>query len=235
MLQNSSPLLTVNPTFLLRGLDPSRIMDQYINGSFPRVQMPTEKINISLISPVVSPSISSNPEDEIYMFRTKGNSFQTVATTNHQRYYLFTKEGREILKGGVCDWCRVSFDHIALGIPVRLDVHRDEHGREIFVYYLDGCMCSCECALAELKRNFSLNYRYRNALYMDSEQLLRHLYSVMYPDAGPLREAPHYRLLKQNEGSLTLKEYHDKKHIYVPTPNLLLAPVKQQYLKIPVV
>jgi len=230
-MSTPSPILSVNPTFLLRHLDPSKILENYKSGKYCHITLPKEKIHLNLITPSIQSNLGTDPESDLYTFRTKGNLTQTVASTSHLHYLLFNRNGGLIPPGGICDWCRISFSHSSVGIPIKMEIGHFDIGEPIIIFYLDGCMCSCECALAELKRHHTLSYRYRDSLYMDSEQMLRYMYSIIYPNEDFLYEAPDYRLLRQNGGSLDISEFHNKKHIYVRTPNIILAPVKRQFLK----
>jgi len=226
----NKPILSVTPTFLLRKIDPHQIYEQYIQGQYANIKLPPEKITISTTPIVVQPTVGNSPESDVYTYRTKSNTIQTVVTTNHTRYQICTTSGAETPDGGECDWCWKEFKHKAVGIPVQVDYIRD-NGETITKYYVDGCMCSFECTLAELKKHYALSYRYRDPLYIDSEQLLRNLYSTMYPNAGFLRPAPDFHLLRRRGGSLNYDEFHDKKHTYERTPNVVVAPLKVQYLK----
>jgi hypothetical protein len=223
-------IISLVPTFLLRKVDPQRIYDQYREGKYQTIEMPTEKLTVTTITNTLQPTVGVSSDSDIYAFQTKANTLQTVITTNHPQYVLFNTQGHPVLEGGTCDWCRQEFKHRALGIPIRLEEHVI-NDQKVSVYYLDGCMCSFECCLAELKRNYRQLYRYRDPLYMDSEQLLRHLHSQVHPNRGFLREAPDYRLLRHAGGALEHHDFHDRKQVYERTPNIVLAPIKVEYLK----
>jgi hypothetical protein len=230
----ASSIVGINPTFLLRKIDPVKIREKYFNGEYASLTLPSTKINVTVPPNLMTmqPTLGTTPDCDVYTFRTKSNTLQTVATTNHQSYVILTTQGTTPPQGGECDWCRLRFDHPALGIPVRIEeVRPDPTAEPTLIYYIDGCMCSFECCLAELKKHYSLSYRYRDPLYIDSEQMLRSLYAKVHPKAGFLRSANDFQLLRANRGSLEATEFRDPKHIYERTPNIVVAPIKVQYLK----
>lgn len=232
----SSSIVGINPTFLLRKIDPVKIRDKYFNGDYAQLTLPNTKINVTVPANLmtIQPTLGTSPECDVYTFRTKSNTLQTVATTNHQAYVILTTQGITPPLGGECDWCRLKFEHSALGIPVKIEeVRPDPNTEPTLIYYVDKCLCSFECCLAYLKKHYSLSYRHRDPLYIDSEQMLRSLYSKIHPKAGflSLRQANDPDLLRVKGGSLEVAEYRDAKHIYERTPNIVVAPIKVQYLK----
>jgi hypothetical protein len=232
----SSSIVGINPTFLLQKIDPVKIREKYFNGDYAQLTLPSTKINVNVPANLMAlqPTLGTSPECDVYTFRTKSNTIQTVATTNHQSYVILTTQGVSPPLGGDCDWCRLKFSHAALGIPVKMDeVRPDINSDPILIYYVDRCLCSFECCLAYLKKHYAMSYRHRDPLYSDSEQMLRSLYAKVHPKAGFLsfRQANDYDLLRANHGSLDEAEFRDSKHIYERTPNIVVAPIKVQYLK----
>ena len=102
------------------------------------------------------------------------------------------------------------------------------------LFNVEGTYDTFGCALASLKRIYSCHYRYKDPLYMDSEQLLHTMYHKMYPDkiGSRIKEANDWRLLKLNGGPLTDQEYDSEQCEYVKIPNLVTVPVKRQYVKL---
>ena len=72
-------------------------------------------------------------------------------------------------------------------------------------YYLtDGCFCSFNCTLSFIKDN------HHNLFYKDSQSLLYTLYyQVIGKKASKLNPAPHWRLLKDFGGHLSIDEYRN--------------------------
>ena len=106
---------------------------------------------------------------------------------------------------------------------------------KIYIFYIDGEYCSFECALSSLKEDRQKAFLYRNPIYMDSEQLLHYLYSLMHPESPRLMEALDLSLYKVNHGPFDYNDIKTKiqgRHKYIRTPNVILAPVKIQYLRV---
>ena len=234
------PIVGQTPTFLLRKVDPMKILEDYRNGKYVSYTLPEKKVEVSAIPTSVQPTVGTSQEDDIFAFRLRNNTIQTVATTNHRPYTLYNLNGQEMPIGGECEWCKDTFAHEALGIPIRSAEIVDASGKKT-AYYMEDIFCSFECVFAMFKKFCGVNYRSRDPIYMNSESLLRHLYNICHPNAGPLREAPDFRLRKRRGtgnggtapggGPLDSEEFKSRKHTYIRTPNVILAPVKIQYYK----
>lgn len=71
-------------------------------------------------------------------------------------------------------------------------------------YITDGIFCSFNCCMAYITEN---SY---NSMYNMSEMLLLKMYNNIYPDEIPsIEEAPHWRLLKQSGGHLSIDQFRD--------------------------
>ena len=71
-------------------------------------------------------------------------------------------------------------------------------------YVTDGIFCSFNCCMAYITEN---SY---NSMYNMSEMLLLKMYNNIYPDKIPsIEEAPHWRLLKQSGGHLSIEEFRN--------------------------
>lgn len=216
----------VVPTFFLRGIDPHKIGENYRKGMYKNLKSTEDKLVISAPPTLIQPTYGDNLADPIFALKLKNNTQQIIATTNQTSYQYFDTEGNELPSGGECDWCRKKFEDKPLGIPVKMEI-RGPHR----IFYLDGCTCSNECALAWLSLFQNRHYFHRDPLYMTSEQMLRYLHSLMHPEDPILRSAPDFRLHKRRRGSLDDEEFHQRKHTYHRTDNLILAPVKVQYYR----
>lgn len=244
-------ITAITPTFLLKGIDPIKILSDYIGGKYNNM------VNINLkpkitksVTPIsIVPKYGTSTEDQIYIYKDKSNINQTVVTTNHEAYTrvkaYYNNEGlqrSQIMKVGTeasteitkeCMWCRTEIKGEALGIPISIEILQDRVTEEkAYVFHIDGNddYCCFECCFSGYKRLNPSSVIYRDPLYMDAEQMLKFMYSCIYPHAGPLREAQDYRLLKRNNGPLTEKEFFNETHAYVRTSNIILLPAKIEYL-----
>ena len=242
-------ITAITPTFLLKGIDPINVLSEYIGGKYNNTKTTNSKPNIGKsVTPIsVVPKYGTSSEDQIYIFKDKSNINQTVVTTNHEAYtrvkayyngdglqksqIIGTDEGPEIAKE--CVWCRSEIKTEALGIPISIEILQDRETHEkAYVFHIDGNddYCCFECCFSGFKRLNPASVIFRDPLYMDSEQMLKFMYSCVYPKGAPLREAQDYRLLKRNNGPLTEKEFFSETHSYVRTPNIILLPAKIEYL-----
>lgn len=80
----------------------------------------------------------------------------------------------------------------------RLVIHEKDY------YLTDGIFCSFNCCMAYISENRE------KSIYSMSEMLLLKMYNNIYPDKIPcIQEAPHWRLLKQCGGHLTIKQFRE--------------------------
>uniref|UniRef100_A0A6C0KED2 Uncharacterized protein n=1 Tax=viral metagenome TaxID=1070528 RepID=A0A6C0KED2_9ZZZZ len=135
-----------------------------------------------------------------------------------------------------CFWCKHSFSTKPIGCPItfcnsmieksyvshitkdkyfmkenigskKLEMTKELSDIEIHPikkdYYLtDGCFCSFNCTLAFIKDN---NH---NLFYKDSQSLLHSLYyQLIGKKVGKLLPSPHWRLLKDFGGNMSIQEY----------------------------
>lgn len=216
----------VVPTFFLRGIDPHQLGENYRKGMYKDLQGQETKLAITAPQTLLQPTYGDNPTDPIFTVKMRNNTQQVIATTNQTQFQCFNTEGDELPTGGQCDWCGKEFDTKPLGVPVKMETRGP-----VKIFYLDGCTCSNECALSWLSLYQRRHYFQRDPLFMTSEQMLRYLHGLMHPDDPILRSAPDFRLHKRKNGSLDDDEFHNRKHTYHRTMNLVLAPVKVQYYR----
>ena len=81
-------------------------------------------------------------------------------------------------------------------------------------FLVDGVFCSFNCCLAFIQENS------KNMLYDKSKQLLYKMYMICFPqipETQAIIAAPHWRLLKDYGGHLSIEEFRKKfnKLIYV--------------------
>lgn len=225
------PVVSITPTFLLRKVDPAKVMENYRAGKYTQYTLPEQKIAVPTITATVQPTLGTSPDDDIFTFRLRNNTLQTVATSNHQQYILYHVNGYEMPMGGECDWCEEEFKTQSIGIPVRA-AEITAGDRRFTAYYMENCYCSYECTFAAFKLFCGVSPRMRDPVYMNSEHLIRHLYNVNHPEAGPLQSAPDFRLYKRKKrGVIDRTEFSSRKHTYTRMPNVILAPLKVQYYK----
>ena len=212
--------VVIKPTFLLKGIDPFSLSEEYKNGQI-LVGLTFEKKKIAPIA--LTSNRGKSFRDAIYTFRNKDNFNQTI-TTAGAKSFSFVDEKKGAQKGGVCVSCNREFNHEAMGIPI----HLVEHGGKVLVYKI-YVTCNFRCTLRLIRL---LKRQRRQVNLTHAEQFLFYLYRKMHPEGPLLREASDPLLLSQNDGSLTPEEYDDPRYTYVHVPNLIFYPAKEQYLRL---
>lgn len=228
----------VNPTFLLKGINPNKILADYQAGLYFRSSKPKSHIKQSKNTSILAPVYGTSNKDPIFAVKDRNNTDIIIATTNQSNYEVYTKLGGSLPEGGRCQRCSKDFKHTAIGYPVAFQEQTIliGHGLEakyriIYVFWTEGIFHSCECALAYLNLLLAQPADYRNTSYRDSVRWLRMMHKLMYPDAGVLRESQDPQLMKSNGGSIPDEEWNANTHIYKRTDRLLLIPAKTEYVR----
>lgn len=231
--------IRVIPTFLLKGVDPVKITQLYQSGYFSQKHTKS-KIEIAQNTTILSPVYGTNNNSPIFSIKDKNNTSVIIATSGHQDFEVYTKNGGKLCEGGRCDFCKEDYKCLSVGYPLNYQeqtISTFEPGnpkakyRIFYTFWVEGRFCSFECALAYVKRILSHPADSRDTLLRDSERLLKMLYSLTYPDATFLRPAQDPQLLITNGGSLTKEEWNNSKHIYIKTGRVLMIPAKVEYIR----
>lgn len=231
----------INPSFLLKGVDPDRVLYDYQSGKFSREITKKAKITISHNTTILAPKYGDTNDSPIYKINDKNGSPIIIATTGHSDYQVFTTSGGNLPIGGRCDHCKEDFTHASMGYPVAYQEQtvltndtqdpKEARYRTLYVFWVERCFCSFECALGYIRLFLSRPAEYRDTTIRDSERLLKILYKLTYPSAPPLRPAPDPSLLIINKGSLTKEQWKDFRHIYIRSDRVLMIPAKIEYVQ----
>ena len=126
----------VNPTFLLRGIDPVKVLNDYLEGKFIDKVIDNDKIKAISSSIILAPQHGSTYESETYVYRDKTNTQQLIATTNHAQYSIVkASDGTELAIEGLCMWCRCEIKTPPVGIPVEIKWDR---AKNLYIFHVDG-------------------------------------------------------------------------------------------------
>lgn len=231
----------VTPTFLLKGLDPNKLLSDYQTGFFSRPVSTKQKIKIAQNTAILAPTYGTTNYSPIYCVKDRNNCSIVIATTGHSDFEVFTRTGGGLPVGGRCEHCKEDFTETAMGYPVGYQeltvLTNDDQDpkkaryRILYTFWVEGKFCTFECALGCLRPILSQSSDYRDTTLRDSERMLKMLYKFMYPTAGPLRPAQDPRLLRINGGSLTKEEWQDSRHVYTRTDRILMIPAKVEYVQ----
>ena len=220
--------ITFQPTFVLKKVDPLKIMKAYTEGAYSTLTLPKTKISVEAST---VPSITGATNS----FRDKYNCIITIHTSNNEAIKaLPTYKPR-------CFWCMqdlVSDKSAHVPIPTNVQVWTDYSKNETTYYFETdaggkggGCCCSFQCALSYV-RHFTegkgSSYNYSNE---QKEIYLRTLYNICYPNnKEPLQPAPDFRLLHYNGGTMTPDEFKATKSVFIPLPNIIMASGAHQFM-----
>lgn len=219
----------INPTFLLKGIDPSAILQAYINGEHSNKMIPGIKVSAVENTVTADHAVGDSPESEIYEYIDRTNSRRRIVTTNHKKYAMvrdsIQTDHNSTPSGEICQWCRRRFYHDSVGIPIRVERLKDG----MMVYHVEGTYCTYECCFSKVKMKTQCPMIIREALLKDSETLLRTMFHSVYPDRR-LRDCDDWTILECNGGPISEKDFFSGMHTYRSTPNVIMLPLKFEYV-----
>ena len=236
----SRTAIKITENLVIRRIDPISMLQRYLAGDFKNIKMPSGKIKLSTAFVNLSQRVGTDQTSEIYRFTDKTNSGQVIVTTNHEQYQYAKNKSDNMESNTVpgdnkpieeCLWCRREIKTEPIRIPIEMET--DKH-TGIITFHGDDTCDTFGCALAALKKLYSCHHMHKDPLYMDSEQMLNCMYHKMHPEkiGTSIVEAKHWKLLKSNKGPLDDDEYDNDLVGYVQIPNVVLLPVKRQYIKL---
>ena len=225
-------------TFLLKGIDPNKLLSDYKSGKFSVVSENVKKFPLAPNNKLIAPVYGTSDSDPVFSIKDKNNNSIVIATAGHDNYELFmANNGEPPCIGGRCDFCKRDFDTQNIGYPVAheeytLLVNDDEpHYKIHYVFWMHTETCSLECGLSEIRKHQCRRSEHKDNLSKNSESMIHKLFKLMYPGSGVLRPAQDPKLLKINKGSLTKEEWENPKFLYKQTDRILMLPIKLEYLQ----
>jgi hypothetical protein len=217
-------ILGVSISFHIKSIDCKEITDKYLHGKYSTITKDYVKVlgkpSIKSYNSVLTTikNYGTNEDDGIFIRYDNIGNIEKVLTTNVESYRLYNGDGCLPIVGK-CNWCQRPIILPPIGIPIKLD-----HHGPLLIFHVDQpYYCRFECCYSGLRRDF------KDPLYMNSETLLKFLYSILYPNSD-LKQALDWRLLDINGGPLSSDEYDKETHIYKRTVNIILSPVKVIYM-----
>jgi hypothetical protein len=139
---------------------------------------------------------------------------------------------------GTCDYCGCSFESGSVGYPLGYSEDQilvgeggDARYVTLYTFWVEGSFCSYEDALGYVRHKLSRPAIYRDTSLRDTEMILKQMYRLAYPDAGPLQAANDDRLLQRKGGSLSDEEWRRTHHTYRRTDRVVMIPAKVEYIR----
>jgi len=243
-VEKKKPIIEILPTFLLRSVDPAKVIADYQNGKYQNLSMHNKvenqpTLNQRLPSISLLPDYDKSADSESYSYVDKSNVQRIVGTTNHRNYEII-KANTQLAgalpfgNGEKCNWCRVELTQSPIGIPIKIQCLKTKDASQgenkYYVFHCEGSYCSFECCYAGLKQLNQPIFVTRDSLHMESEQMLRFMYDIIYPNSK-LQEAPDWRILKDNGGFLSREEFFSCNHTFHRLPSIILLPAKVEYAR----
>lgn len=199
------------PSFIIKNININNIYTKYTKGFFNR-PIPSKSIikllNVTKINQICEQKLK-NKLNAIY--------------SGNKTYDIFTSNGHQLPKGGICDYCKFQFEEEIIGYPVFYDkriLTVNDNYKTMHFFWIEGCFHSYECCLAYIKM--------KKDFLIDDVIMLNFMYSLIHPNAPHLTEANEPKLLIHNGGSLNMEEWLNNV-TYVKSNNVIRIPEVVQY------
>ena len=230
------PVLRLSPILILKCVDVNEVIAAYHAGAYATAapHVPTTMVGPA-VADVIAPTYGTSLMSPTYCFSDRKANAYVYQMTNSAIFEFVNQQGVLPL-GGNCAWCRQRYEHIMLGVPLSHDTHSINIGTDLVLLkrtvhsfdFIDNA-CGFRCAYAWALTD-------DECIRCGAASLLKILYEMLYPDTSPLVEAPPWRLLDKNGGTLTAEKFYEGFCTYKMTGSVLMLPMKNMYLQqVPVV
>lgn len=197
--------------FILRGVSPQDVARDYRNGKYLDVVVPVDKVkSASWKAPTV---ITLRAPSRNKSFINKSGSVREAILAS-------TDTGKSV----PCLWCRSSFDHPYIGIP--LSVVKIRNSLEILV---EGKYCSYQCCYSDLREKIKSGLALSDHIYCNSEQFLNMMFRRQYPRKR-LYPAPDWKLHYNNGGALSERDFLSEQFIFIDTGNIRMVNSTKEFM-----
>ena len=234
----------VNPTFLLKGVDFYKVLKDYNDGVYTRLESKKQKLTLAN-SNILADIYSLSNDDRLFSVKDPFNNEIICTTSGYKDVEVFTSTGGCLSIGGRCEYCRDDYKTETIGIPIaykeftvltnkKVNLKDDDKIPKYKVYYtfwVDGRFCNFSCALSHINKLLSSHPKYIDVIYRDSDKLLKFMYKCLYPNNPPIKPAQDPKLLMINGGSLEREEWENPKYVYKKTNNIIMIPSKIEYIR----
>lgn len=204
------------PSFLLKNINYNDIHKKHESGYFNRPIPEKALLKVSKLTAKVNTNV-------VY------ENFKTVQLSGHEYAKLYMND-KCIKKGGICDFCKLTFTTEMIGYPLTYEERQmieDGVFRVYHLFWITGCFDTYECCLAYCDLMFNNFSKYN--MEVDSKVLLKYMYSLMF--GKPLLAAKPAHLWDANGGSMTYEEWSNAQVEYVKIHNVIKIPAQIPYIK----
>jgi hypothetical protein len=233
---------SVTPTFLLKGIDPNTVYKDYLAGKFSEPHSNRGKIKIVSNMKVLAPKFGESNAAPVYLLKDKHNCRVVVATSNHNNYDIFVKEGSSSFSNipmnqtRHCKVCNKEFSGRGagniIGFQEMVLLEDGKYRLHYFFWTEEEIFHGMECLARYILDRNATSVSQRDAFVSESLRALRLLHKLMYPNAkAPLKPCNDPSLLIANGGSLTWEEWENENHVYTKTDRVVLIPAKVEFIR----
>jgi len=217
----------IQASFLLKAVDPLEILKKYQNNEFPPISL--SKIEVQIVKkPIqIEKPKGENCHDQTYVIDKSLSSTHCMITLGHKDFV------RSNIKTRHCKWCRRSFSHDPVTLPIKMDYipsqivdgQREEEKKIYYgIFNFHDFSCAYKYSIEKNKGSISV----QDPRFSTSTQLLLSMFSELYPEEV-LTPAPDWELLDINDGPMTVDQFDSKHYKYVVSPNVVIVPSKITY------
>jgi hypothetical protein len=107
----------VNPTFLLKGVDFYKVLKDYNDGVYTRLESKKQKLTLANNN-ILADIYSLSNDDRLFSVKDPFNNEIICTTSGYKDVEVFTSTGGCLSIGGRCEYCRDDYKTETIGIPI---------------------------------------------------------------------------------------------------------------------
>jgi hypothetical protein len=233
--------ISVNPTFLAKGIDHNELVKEYNNGKYKSKLPKLPKIKDFVEQPVIDPIFDADSKDPIFYRKDLNGTKWTVVSTGVSGLIspdspsMSASEEKVKKEKHTCNYCKSKFTHNPIGYPIKYEIKpiiKKSTYKIFYIFWVEDFFCSFECTLGyvRLYKRLMVENRYIDSAKIESD--IHFMYRLVLGDKKAVLTAnPKPKLLKNNAGSISLEKWKDKSSIYLETPNIKLLQTSVEHIK----
>ena len=231
--------MEIKRTILLRGIDPMKMYEKYINGHTETLSFQNENKIVLLEGIELDYEIGNDTDKDIYEINDSYNNKKRIFTdnvNNFNDYIIVHKDNKNIIfnrnnknETVECDYCKTELEKKkSLGIPLNIEIIEGDN--KCIIFHVHGNYCCFEHMYVEVIKRSWIKYKYTSINESNIDHNTRVMFNVMYPGEKFTKNISNPIIKSSLNGPLKDKDY--EKHTYVEMMGIITLPCKRKFMQI---